>query len=91
MTHTHNRRSGGILDSPSSVRAVPFSQLVGVAVPFLFKWAVDCLAGVGMADAPAMVIGLTPVGLMVGYGLARAAQVTAAPTFVPLGIHSTST
>ena len=46
------------------------SKLIAVATPYLFKAAVDILAGEGPVD-PAWTLGLGAVGLTVAYGAAR--------------------
>ena len=51
------------------------SKLVGVGVPFLFKWAVDSLTGADMSYLPEALLATTPAALMVAYGVARAGQV----------------
>ena len=53
-----------------SMLALLVSKLVAVGTPFLYKAAVDTLAGEGAADA-AWTLGLGAVGLTVAYGMAR--------------------
>ncbi|MFC4348182.1 ABCB family ABC transporter ATP-binding protein/permease [Kordiimonas lipolytica] len=47
-----------------------FAKLIGVYVPFLFKDAVDAIAGGGKVTAETLAVAV-PTGLILGYGLAR--------------------
>lgn len=50
------------------------TQLMGVSVPFLFKYAVDILTGSSVDQVPLALAALTPTTLMVAYGVSRATQ-----------------
>jgi ATP-binding cassette subfamily B protein len=53
----------------ASLLALVVAKLVGVAVPYLFKLAVDALGGT--APTPAFMLGAGAVGITLAYGLAR--------------------
>jgi ATP-binding cassette subfamily B protein len=53
-----------------SLVALGISQVVGLAVPYLFKLAVDALSGESAGD-PGVLLGLGAVGLTLAYGVAR--------------------
>ncbi|MCX7646438.1 MAG: ABC transporter ATP-binding protein/permease [Rhodobacteraceae bacterium] len=53
----------------ASLAALVVAKLVGVAVPYLFKLAVDALGGT--APTPAFMLGAGAVGITLAYGLAR--------------------
>jgi len=53
----------------ASLLALVVAKLVGVAVPYLFKLAVDALGGT--APTPAFMLGAGAVGITLAYGMAR--------------------
>jgi ATP-binding cassette subfamily B protein len=53
----------------TALAALLLAKLVGVAVPYLFKLAVDALSAPG--DAPGFLLGLGAIGLTLAYGAAR--------------------
>ena len=57
-----------------SLAMLAIAKVIAVGTPFLYKAAVDMLAGEGAAD-PAWVLGLGAVGVTVAYGVARVANV----------------
>ncbi len=52
-----------------ALAALVLAKLVGVAVPYLFKLAVDALSGI--AEGPGYLLGLGAIGITVAYGVAR--------------------
>lgn len=67
------------------------AKLIGVYIPFLFKDAVDVLAGDKQIDGAAVAVAV-PIGLIVGYGIARVLSLVFGElrdaVFVKVGQHA---